>query len=310
MRYFDGERWGSVDQPLGSASTPSRSRSRWRLPVLRRRARRTDEPSRRTATIVGIVIVVALTAAVALLQRSGGTSRGRAASSASTAADDRPPPSREERARPIGAPAPVPAGTGQFEFLETQPSEEATPVAFDPCRPVHYVVNLDGAPSDASTLIADAIRRVSIATGLRFVDDGTTTETPGKNRLAYQPDRYGRRWAPVLVAWSDEKTFPSLAGYIAGVTEPHPVLASRTHLVYVTGQIVLDREQLSPAASPDRGVVRAIVLHELGHLVGLDHTSDHTQIMFSESQFDVRDYGDGDLRGLAQLGTQACFRDV
>jgi predicted Zn-dependent protease len=57
-------------------------------------------------------------------------------------------------------------------------------------------------------------------------------------------------------------------------------------------------------------VVRAIILHELGHLVGLDHTSDRGQIMFSEAEFNVRDYAPGDLRGLARLGTQACFPGV
>ena len=41
------------------------------------------------------------------------------------------------------------------------------------------------------------------------------------------------------------------------------------------------------------------MLHEFGHLIGLDHTSDRTQIMFSEAQLNVRDYADGDLRGLS-----------
>ena len=57
-------------------------------------------------------------------------------------------------------------------------------------------------------------------------------------------------------------------------------------------------------------IVRAVMLHELGHLVGLDHTSDRHQIMFSESQYNVLDYGGGDLRGLALLGKQACYPNV
>ncbi|MDQ1381523.1 MAG: hypothetical protein QOJ71_2242, partial [Actinomycetota bacterium] len=138
-----------------------------------------------------------------------------------------------------------------------------------------------------------------------------TTEKTSKDRKPYQPERYdSTRWAPVLIAWSDETATPSLAGYIAGVGKPEAVYAGPDRLVYVTGQVTLDRQQLSPARAPDRGVVRAIILHELGHLVGLGHTSDRRQVMFSEAELNVRDYAPGDLQGLARLGTQACFPGV
>jgi hypothetical protein len=253
------------------------------------------------------VLVVAVALVIGKLQQGGG---GRRATLTSSVANDRPPPSREEKAQALGAPAPVPPGTGRFEVLHYQRNDPATPVAFDPCRPIHYVLNLNGAPSDGAALILDGITRVQAATGLRFVSDGTTTEAPSKDRVPYQPSRYGRRWAPMLIGWSDENAFPELAGYIAGVGAPSPVYGANGQLVYVTGEVVLDGPQLSPASTPDRGVVRAIILHELGHLMGLDHTSDRGQIMFSESQFNVRDYGDGDLRGLAKLGTQVCFPET
>jgi hypothetical protein len=254
------------------------------------------------------VCVIAAALVINRLQHGGSGGGKRASTNPDVNANDRPPPpSSEEKAQPIGVPAPVPPGTGRFEVLAHQRDQPATPVAFDPCRPIHYVINLDGSPSDGSALILDAIARVQTATGLRFVSDGTTTEPVSKERRAYQPARYGRRWAPVLIAWSDENTFPPLAGYIAGVGSAQAEYGTDNRLVYVTGAVVLDRQQLSPASSPDRGVVRATILHELGHLVGLDHTADRSQIMFSESEFNVRDYGDGDLRGLAQLGTQACF---
>lgn len=46
-------------------------------------------------------------------------------------------------------------------------------------------------------------------------------------------------------------------------------------------------------------------MHELAHVLGLDHVDDPTQLMHEENtgQFD---FGDGDLAGLALLGTGAC----
>ena len=223
---------------------------------------------------------------------------------------ERPPASAEEATHPLGTPAATPKGHGKFEFVRTQPGGPKTPVAFDPCRPVHYVVNLKGAPTDGLSLIKRAIARVHTATGLKFEYDGPTTEAPAKDRPPYQPNRYGKRWAPVLIAWRTADEYPTLSGYVAGIGGAQAVSVNGGELVNVTGELVLDREQLSEESTSDRGQVRAIILHELGHVVGLDHTSDQSQLMFSEARFNVRDYADGDLRGLGILGTRQCFPEV
>ena len=223
---------------------------------------------------------------------------------------ERPPASAEEASAPLGTPATAPKGHGKFEFVRTQPGDHKTPVAFDPCRPVHYVVNPKGAPSDGLSLIKRAVARVHTATGLQFEYDGTTTEAPAKDRPPYQPNRYGKRWAPILIAWRSADEYPTLSGYVAGVGGAQAVSINAGQLVNVTGELVLDREQLSEDSTPDRGEVRAVILHELGHVVGLDHTSDQSQLMYSEARFNVRDYGNGDLRGLSILGTQQCYPDV
>ena len=175
---------------------------------------------------------------------------------------------------------------------------------------MHYVVNRAGEPPDGQELVAAAIARLHEATGLEFTADGPTDEEPNKERAAYEHDRYPDRWAPVLIAWSDEQAFPLLAGYVAGIGSAVPAPADSGDLAYVSGQVVLDREQLDPAVLADRNEAKAVILHELGHLVGLDHTSDQTQLMFSEAQFSVQDYGVGDLRGLAALGSQRCYPEL
>ncbi len=313
-RYFDGKRWGTSERPLGRNTVD--------LDVARRSRRR----ARRRSSVTGrfgpwlrpiglVVVLVAASLGLSHLlhhDKSGSQSIALPSASIAPAAPlDRPPPSKEEAAAPIGKPAALPPGPGKYEVLADQPDAPSVPVAFDPCRPIHYVVNATGAPVDGPALLHDAIARLGKATGFEFINDGATTEAPTKNRVPYQPKRYGAdRWAPVLVAWSDEAHYPELAGYVAGIGGPTPVYTTADREVYVSGQVVLDRAQLSPAAIPVRAEAEAVILHELGHLVGLDHTADRTQLMFSEAEFNVRTYGHGDLLGLATLGTQACFPGV
>jgi hypothetical protein len=301
-RYYDGKRWGSTERPRGRHSAPE-PRAVTRLPT------RTRRRLHRARPLIGLLVLVALAVAIVQLRPDSGSDSG--SSGSPQAAGLAPPPATDEAARPLGAPPPTPAGAGGYEFLVHQPSDPKVPVAFDPCRPVHYVVNPAGEPADGQQLVAQAVARVAQATGLRFVADGTTTETPDKQRAPYQPERYDdSRWAPVLIAWSDAASFPSLAGYIAGVGAPTTWSTASRRLAFVSGLVVLDREQLDAAQLPDRGLAEAIILHELGHLVGLDHTADPAQVMYSEAQFNVRDYGSGDLRGLAQLGRQACVPEL
>lgn len=221
-----------------------------------------------------------------------------------------PPAGLEEAALPLGAPPSVGTGSGSFAFTALQP-DGVGPVAYSPCRPIHYVVRPDGAPVGGSELIQQAVAAVSAATGLQFVDDGATQEAPTADRAAYQPGVYGRRWAPVLIAWSTSAESPELAGDVAGIAGSASVTrAGRT--VYVTGSVTLDGEDIGPlvAAPGTQPTALGIVTHELGHLVGLDHVDDPTQLMYPSTKLPVGAFAAGDLTGLAALGTGECAPNV
>jgi hypothetical protein len=223
-----------------------------------------------------------------------------------------PPPSGEEQPGPIGVPPALPSKPGPYRFARVQPSG-SEPVAYDPCRPVHVVVNARTAPSEHDDLLRTALERLNETTGLQVVVDGATAEAPSPTRAPYQPDRYPGRWAPVLVAWSDEAEDGRLAGDVAGYAGSVSLTrSSATESVYVTGQLVLDGPQLDDLLDRPGGVaaVRAVILHELGHMVGLDHVGDSSQIMNPVGSEDVTDYAAGDRTGLALLGRGHCFPGV
>lgn len=215
-----------------------------------------------------------------------------------------PPPGVEAAETPLGTP-PAVADTGGYRFMDS-PDPDQEMVAYDPCRPVHYVVRPDGAPAGGQQLVEDAVAEISAATGLRFVNDGTTTEAPSDRRAPYQPDRYGKRWAPVLITWSSTAEEPGLAGHVVGLGGSTPRQPPGRPFVYVTGQIALDAPDLrGMLQSPDGAAhVRATVVHELAHVLGLDHVDDPTQLMHPSGH--VTALAAGDRAGLARLGAGQC----
>ncbi|MFM2076663.1 MAG: hypothetical protein RJA49_553, partial [Actinomycetota bacterium] len=107
-------------------------------------------------------------------------------------------------------PAVAPGDDPNHRFLGLRAN--GAPVTFDACRPLHIVINPAGAPFDITTDVAGVAAELSAATGLVITLDGTTDEPAGLNRPPFQPDRYGDRWAPILVAWSDPNVIPGLDG--------------------------------------------------------------------------------------------------
>ncbi|SDD35910.1 Matrixin [Geodermatophilus telluris] len=216
----------------------------------------------------------------------------------------RPTPGVGAADAPLGQPPTVPE-QGTWSALQHQGDGE-TPVAYDPCRPVHYVVRSDGGPAGAARLVAEAVAEVSAATGLRFVADGGTDEGWSEDRPAAQPGRYGDRWAPVLVSWETPATVPALAGTVAGVGGSEAWSAGGPY-VYVTGAVAVDAEWArSREGDPEgRAALRGVLVHELAHVVGLGHVEDPGELMSPHGNA-TGQLGPGDRAGLARLGRGAC----
>lgn len=228
-------------------------------------------------------------------------------SDGSTFQVDPPSPGYEVKPTPLGTPPPVAEPNDSYSFMNPGRGTQDF-VAYDPCRPVHYVIREENMPADGPRMIAEAIESVSAATGLQFVYDGLSEEDPAERRDLVQESRYGDRWAPILIAWVTPEEEPNVTGGTIGLGGSSFVSTGGSPTAYVSGALLLDAPQIEDLANFRGGYeqARAIVMHELGHVVGLDHVNDPSQLMYAESNLKVTEFGVGDLTGLAKLGQGDC----
>lgn len=193
-------------------------------------------------------------------------------------------------------------GHGKYKFLEVQEDGSGRPVAYDPCRSIALQVNPDNGPPDGLSLILDALGRVEKATGLTFSYVGTTQLRPGRQTYGFGVGQA----APVLVSFAGPDEVRSLKGDIVGVGGSVSAVDQYGLRRYYTGRISLDAAAFRSFDSHGQTAEeRAIILHEFGHLVGLDHVKDSSQLMNAHN-LGLLDYRSGDLAGLSRLGHGPC----
>ena len=196
--------------------------------------------------------------------------------------------------------------TDEYRFIARD--FDGDPVRWNPCEAVHYVVNVAEAPAGSLDDVQEAVRRISAATGITFSYDGLTDEVLERRRDMVQVDRYGDRWAPVLVTWVDPDTsqvsFDSDGDVAAGVAAP---FTPRGADVIVSGWIAINAEDPNPPGFGFPDAQGPVVLHEWGHVMGLDHVDERGQLMHPAGG-GVAGLGPGDLEGLRQLGrSEGCL---
>jgi len=190
-------------------------------------------------------------------------------------------------------------GDGSYAFMQRQQGSK-DPVTYDPCEVIEVAINPDGAPEDYRDLVETAVEHVSEPSGLRFEIVGDTDRRPGR------PVSSAAGWPPVLVSWADEGEVPGLSGDVAGLGGSTAVREfGRTR--YVTGTVTLDVDAFDVIPHQLRGeaAAQAIVDHEFGHLVGLDHVDDPGELMNADN-LGRTTWGPGDLAGLSRLGRGRC----
>ena len=263
-----------------------------RAPVggLEQRRARDRRRRRITTVVVGLVVV----GGGALVYRATDDLKSPYASINATGGE------RDVDAKPLGTPPQVPKGVGTFSFSAEQRTTDE-PVAYDPCRTIEWAIHDELALPGTDRIVEEAVEEVARATGLVFVRGDADGDADYHSVTALD----GR--SPVIIDWTTPGEVRGLIGSTAGIGGSAFLTDASGERVYVTGAVALDTPQLRGILARPGGtaLVRAIVLHELGHVVGLDHVDDRNELMYGKGTT-RRDFGPGDLEGLAALGSGRC----
>jgi hypothetical protein len=152
-------------------------------------------------------------------------------------------------------------------------------------QPVH----LYGVPSaQHRRIVLDALKKLDRRTRTRFVVEGEAPRSPFDGLDAAQP---------VVIGFAH---FDAERAAYAGWSD-----VARDGDRYVRGYAManLDIGYVGdPQSTDDRDALTSVLLHELGHLVGLEHVEDDSQVMFAGWNPSLTDFGRGDRKGLRSIG--------
>ena len=188
-----------------------------------------------------------------------------------------------------------------YAFLMTDGDQ---PVAYSSCRLIQVAVYPTGGPPDAEQLVREAVARLRGASGLDIVVIGSFGGHAPNWNFEAAPIRPGD---PVSVSWQDSEAIAELTDDTAGLGGS-PVVTSPSGTAYrVAGTIALSRDYYALLTQRgDHGEALAVLLHEFGHVFGLDHVDSPRELMYDENS-DLTDFGPGDLQGLRRLGNGPCI---
>jgi hypothetical protein len=187
------------------------------------------------------------------------------------------------------------SGTGRQRAWRPVAGTKKRPARWGTCR---IGWRLDGRymPASGRADLTEAMRRITQISGIRFrylgkirADLRRAHTQAGKNKMlvAWRPPRLTRGIIP--------------SNMIAGVGG-----TARQGNQHVSGFLLMNANY-SKNASPGFGdgfPLGLVLMHELGHVVGLDHANDEKQVMAFGAALPAAVWGAADIAGLKKLGSR------
>lgn len=209
---------------------------------------------------------------------------------------------------------------GEYRFL-TYDLDGMPTGFFSPCESIKYEVNPENEPEGAREQLELAIQNIQFHTGLKFEFVGETGESipfDDEGQIAYRSNSLLIEYLPhqeLNEKISDEYDHVDAAGWAGPVYEW--LNYEKEQLIAVGAVMALDYESIEDDLAeglfgePRGQQTRSLMLHELGHAVGLDHVDSPFELMFTDiPDPSVSYFQKGDLEGLALAGKGPCDTDI
>jgi len=185
------------------------------------------------------------------------------------------------------------------------------------CDPIQYRINAkkSGGTKSAIRDVKEAVKRISKASGIKFIYRGTTSESCKSAKTV--------RSAHLLISWHPKGAsfFHGAAGIGGYWPEIIKDTKGKERASIKHGCVAMNSgTKLRPGfgsayrSTPGGGyqaysVRGQVLLHELGHAMGLTHVNSKKEIMYPVADLSRKpvNFGKGDKRGLAVVGKKGCF---
>ena len=206
--------------------------------------------------------------------------------------------------------------TSAYSFLWKDDQNLKTAWRFNPCKTLTYAVNYSEVGEPALALAQQAMTQMSWATGIEVKYVGTTTNVPHRIYPDAEPNPPG---VDLVIAWGSFAEVPSFQqqnkagwggpskGKWARDARGRKVIESQTAAVTIATEYY--QKGFAPAFDSTQPTMGEVLLHEIGHSMGLDHVeANPEEIMNGATYLPWADghyrglYSYGDLEGLRQLG--------